>query len=310
MLANAIALVWSSLVQTESGLRPIEELGAGDHVWSVDPDSGEWSLQSVVEPLVNDYSRDLISITVAGETIEGTGGHPFLVLSGKELNARPFVEALHGVDACAIGRWVEARHIRIGDMLLLRSGQQVRVASLSSRQATLKVYNLHVGRQHTYAVAATVVGAKAVKGVGSGARAVGRGLLPNKAWKLPPVKRGMILEKKLGQNLPQNFPVFVKVSPGGVYTSIKTMNVAAKTYKNAGKLKSKLQSYIDQVADFGLQGGSTSSIVDLNLADIKVRELLLIRKRWTRLTRRQKQALREARGYARSRGVKFRVRRR
>ena len=146
-----------TLVHTESGLRPIEELEAGDLVWSVDPDSGKWSPQSVVEPLVNDYSGDLISITVAGETIEGTGGHPFLVLSGKELNARPFVEELHGVDACAIGRWVEARHIRIGDMLLLRSGQQVRVASLSSRQATLKVYNLHVGRQHTFAVGAAGV---------------------------------------------------------------------------------------------------------------------------------------------------------
>jgi len=53
----------------------------------------------------------------------------------------------------------------------------------------------------------------------------------------------------LGANLPQNFPVidrFVK----GVATSIKTLDLNAATYQNIGALTSKVQGYINTLANF------------------------------------------------------------
>jgi hypothetical protein len=50
------------------------------------------------------------------------------------------------------GRWVDAIDLRVGDVLLLRSGEQAAIISLVIRHARLPVYNFHVEELHCYAV--------------------------------------------------------------------------------------------------------------------------------------------------------------
>ncbi len=68
-------------------------------------------------------------------------------------------------------------------------------------------------------------------------------------WKKAPLERGNIIEKELGQNLHQNFPVIDRFEKG-VVTSIKSLDLNAKTYQNASNLKSTLHGYIDKVSKF------------------------------------------------------------
>lgn len=68
-------------------------------------------------------------------------------------------------------------------------------------------------------------------------------------WTLPNLQRGQLIEDMLGRNLPRNFPVIDRWS-NGVITSIKSLDLNAPTYQNIGALTSKVQGYIDAVANF------------------------------------------------------------
>lgn len=81
-------------------------------------------------------------------------------------------------------------------------------------------------------------------------------------WSLRPFERGVEIENFLGRNLVQNFPTidrFVR----GTATSIKTLDLNAKTYQNANRLQSTVQGYIDGLANWTGQltphGGVTIS---------------------------------------------------
>ena len=50
------------------------------------------------------------------------------------------------------GRWVDAIDLRVGDVLLLRSGEQAAITGLVVRHARLPVYNFQVEELHCYAV--------------------------------------------------------------------------------------------------------------------------------------------------------------
>ncbi len=69
-------------------------------------------------------------------------------------------------------------------------------------------------------------------------------------WSLNGFKRGREIEAVFGNNLGWNFPVIDKFE-NGVVTSIKSIDIGAKTYKNLGALFSKLKGYVDDVAGFG-----------------------------------------------------------
>ncbi len=53
----------------------------------------------------------------------------------------------------------------------------------------------------------------------------------------------------LGKNLPGNYPVIDKFFDG-VATSIKSLDINAKSYLNSSRLKSTVKLYIDKVAKF------------------------------------------------------------
>ena len=65
-------------VWTETGLRPIETIEAGDRVLSQDPDTGELALKLVIQRTVRPPA-EIVEMRIDGERIECTKGHPFWV---------------------------------------------------------------------------------------------------------------------------------------------------------------------------------------------------------------------------------------
>ena len=143
-----------TLVNTEEGLKPIEEIKKGERVWACDPATGEWSLREVLRPLVHEYRGDVITIKVGGCEITTTGNHPFWVVRGEALAERPIApdSGVMSQEVTLRGRWVEARDLKTGDTLLLRDGGEVRVDEISCAMRALKVYNIQVSGPHTYSV--------------------------------------------------------------------------------------------------------------------------------------------------------------
>jgi len=143
-----------TLVITESGAVPIDAIWPGTTVYAYDPSSREWRQQTVLRTVSLRYSNDIITIGIAGQTIEVTGNHPFLVADGTRLMRRPLPEELSAEESLSpgLGRWVEARHLRRGDVLVSLDHTQLRVDSVSMKFVTTEVYHLAISGPCTYAV--------------------------------------------------------------------------------------------------------------------------------------------------------------
>jgi len=146
--------VAGTLVATEIGLRPIEEISAGEKVYAYDREARKWILADVIEPLIHTYSGDLVTVLIGSDKIKATGNHPFWVISGDHLADRPVARdvPVHDQDATAGGRWVEARNLRVADTLLRNNGQSVRVDNVYEFNENLIVYNLEISMFHNYSV--------------------------------------------------------------------------------------------------------------------------------------------------------------
>ncbi|MGL4426364.1 MAG: hypothetical protein ACRCUQ_01220, partial [Alphaproteobacteria bacterium] len=77
------------------------------------------------------------------------------------------------------------------------------------------------------------------------------------------------IEQALGQNLHKNYPVIDKFD-NGVVTSIKSIDLNAKTYQDSKKLQRTLEKYVDKVAGFE---GSTFAAKPIKLEEIRLRAL-------------------------------------
>lgn len=123
--------------------------------------------------------------------------------------------------------------------------------------------------------------------------------LADSKWPLGPATRGFELEKRYGGNLPPGFPTIDKFDKHtGVVTSIKSTDLAAKTYQNPGRLRKLIMSYIDKVAGFK---GKEFSGTNIKLNAITGRELLLVIPRGA--SPEQKAVLAEMAEYAKQKGV-------
>ena len=69
------------------------------------------------------------------------------------------------------------------------------------------------------------------------------------AWQLGWAARGRYFEDQLGRTLHPNFPTIDKFSDG-IATSIKSVDLNAVTYQDAARLTSRLNKYVDDVAEF------------------------------------------------------------
>ena len=124
--------VAGTLISTEDGLKPIEEIEAGDYVWSEDSETGEVGLKQVVQTFVNEKDV-LIRVSVNGNIIETTEGHRFWV---KEKG------------------WIDSEDLKYGDILCLQSGETAEVEDVDRVEldTPVKVYNFEVQDWHTYFV--------------------------------------------------------------------------------------------------------------------------------------------------------------
>jgi len=95
------------------------------------------------------------------------------------------------------------------------------------------------------------------------------GRIVGTVWKLGNFARGIAIETALGKNLASGFPVIDKFVRG-VATSIKSIDLTAKTYQNAEKLAKTLSDYVDKVASF--KGAKLGQDV-VEQSAIKAREL-------------------------------------
>jgi hypothetical protein len=90
-------------------------------------------------------------------------------------------------------------------------------------------------------------------------------------WKMGSVLRGSAIERMLGANLPRTFPVIDKFVNGAA-TSIKSIDLTAKSYQDAGALASKINGYVDKLAAFN---GAKLGQAEVKGSDIASRELQL-----------------------------------
>ncbi len=151
--------VAGTLVATEIGLRPIEDIRSGERLYAYDREAGKWILADVIEPLAHSYSGDLVTVVIGSDRIEATGNHPFWVVSGDHLADRPVAGDVPANEqvATAEGRWVEARNLQTGDILLRNNGNCVQINYVVTTQRNVTVYNLEVAAFHNYSVGSTGV---------------------------------------------------------------------------------------------------------------------------------------------------------
>lgn len=88
-----------------------------------------------------------------------------------------------------------------------------------------------------------------------------------------PLARGVAIEYMLGRSpeLARNFPVIDRFQ-NGVATSIKSIDLAARTYQNTNNLTRVIQGYIKSLANW--QGANWGDVI-IKASDITSRELLL-----------------------------------
>ena len=140
--------------------RNISEIKEGAYVAAYNHETGKWEPKQVAQTFVNDYDGKLVEIQVTNgdnqtDTITATIKHPFWVVSGEGLEARPLAikhAGSHAVTQRQGGRWVNSNDLKIGDQLLLGNSKSATVTGLLVRNEKTKVYNFEVEELHNYAV--------------------------------------------------------------------------------------------------------------------------------------------------------------
>jgi len=95
--------VAGTIISTQEGFIPIENIEVGDYVWASDPATGITVLKQVVNTFVNETTY-ITEITVNKEIITSTQTHPYYV---------------------ADKGWVLAKDLHVGDTLVMLNGDSV-----------------------------------------------------------------------------------------------------------------------------------------------------------------------------------------
>lgn len=119
-----------TMVETEDGQKPIEQVQTGDRVWSKDPFTG----QSALHTVAGTFQRHVDALTIVGvgdTTVRTTAEHPFWVVDKG---------------------WTPAADLLVGDRLDSRNGTDAAVTSLATQDISTTVYNFEVDTDHDYEV--------------------------------------------------------------------------------------------------------------------------------------------------------------
>ncbi|MBQ5912834.1 MAG: hypothetical protein IIW93_07040, partial [Bacteroidaceae bacterium] len=129
---ESLCFVEGTLVCAEGGEITIEDIHTGDYVWAWDEETGTVGLKKVVETYINE-TDELVHVHVNGEEIITTPSHPFY---------------------SPVKGWIDAVHIRAGDILVLVNGEYVVVEKVQHEilETPIEVYNFQVEGYHTYYV--------------------------------------------------------------------------------------------------------------------------------------------------------------
>jgi len=128
------SFIEGTLVSTPSGLTPIEEIEIGDLLYSYNEKTRELVTEEVIHLISGDKLHEIISFSVSGgEEISATDGHPFYI-------------------ADEDARWLQAKDLDVGDLLVNRDGDKLPIVQLSSETRNSIVYNLTVANTHTFYV--------------------------------------------------------------------------------------------------------------------------------------------------------------
>ena len=121
-----------TLIATEDGLKPIEEIEVGDKVLAYDEVTGEQAYKEVVR-LFRNKTDEWYHVTANGEELVCTGGHPFFV---KDKG------------------FVSAKNLSVDDILRLSNGALIPVSAISVEKLENPetTYNFEVADFHTYYV--------------------------------------------------------------------------------------------------------------------------------------------------------------
>ena len=136
MLSNVVGAFQcfkeGTLVATEDGLKPIENIEVGDKVLAYDEATGEKAYKPVVR-LFRNETLEWYHIFVNNEELVCTGGHPFFV---KDKG------------------FVSAKDLLVGDILRLSNGVLIPVSAISIEKLERPetTYNFEVTDFHTYYV--------------------------------------------------------------------------------------------------------------------------------------------------------------
>ena len=126
---ESFCFVKGTLISTEKGFKPIEEVVVGDRVWSYNETKQLNELKEVVT-LFNNNTSEIIKITADGVIIECTPTHPFYINKN----------------------WVAASKIKKGDHLFLKDGSKLKILSTELYVRDEEVYNFEVKDNHNYFV--------------------------------------------------------------------------------------------------------------------------------------------------------------
>jgi len=134
---SGACFVQGTLVQTEDGLLPIEDVQKGACVLTCLRKDGVCEYDSVVRSRIT-VTRQLVNVWVGHERIQTTPEHPFWVAS-------------HG--------WSRASQLSEGDLLLTVDGEFVPILDVQNEMLTdpISVYNITVAGEHVYFVGSTGV---------------------------------------------------------------------------------------------------------------------------------------------------------
>ena len=121
-----------TLVLTTVGFMSIEEVRAGDYVYAQDVETGETDYQPVLQTYIN-QTEELYTVTIEGEEIQTTPGHPFYTEEEG---------------------WVSAKDLEAGDKVTTADGEEATVDKVEKEELDepVNVYNFNVMDYHTYYV--------------------------------------------------------------------------------------------------------------------------------------------------------------
>jgi RHS repeat-associated protein len=119
-----------TLVETDQGQVPIEDIQIGDKVLSKDEETGEIAYKEVINTFDHE-SEQVYKLSVGNQIIETTFNHPFWV-EGKG--------------------WVLARDLKVGDQLVQSDGDILKIEGIEIANVPTWVYNFTVAEFHTYFV--------------------------------------------------------------------------------------------------------------------------------------------------------------